>query len=183
MRSTRFFPLLLLLLLGSCASRFHMDADGLRIEVKDAEIQHDIDKAGGFPFQKGIAPLGKVKVAEAKLLLIPTENALGVSVPVNVSVIGKSWSGHIAFSASPAYEKETGIVYLHDFVLREIQVPGLPKDMGEAVAVIVTEVLQHTVKRYDIHQLDPQKFSEWIARLVLKDIQVRPDAVAVHLGV
>lgn len=181
-RQLKFLPVASFLLLGACASRFHMDADGLRIDVKDAEIQHAIDKAGGFPFQRGLSPLGKVKVAEAKLLLIPAENAVGISVPVDVSVIGKSWSGRIAFSAAPAYEKETGIIYLHDFALREIQVPGLSKEMGEAVATIVTEVLQHTVKRYDIHQLDSNQLGEWMVKLVLKDIQVRQDAVAVHLG-
>ena len=182
---TRILTLLALvpLVFSSCSSRFHLDADGLRVDIHDKEIQGAIDKAGGFPFQKGIDPVGKVKVAQAKLLLLPAENSVGLSIPVDVSVIGKSWSGRISFSAAPAYEKETGIIYLHDFALREIQVPGLSKEMGEMVSVLVTGVLRNTVKRYDIHQLDSRKTGEWMAKLVLKDVQVRSDAVAVHLGI
>jgi hypothetical protein len=126
--------------------------------------------------------VGKVRVAEAKLVLIPAENAVGLAVPIDISVLGKSWSGRIAFSAVLAYEKETGTIFLCDFAVREVEVPGLSKEMRGVAASLVTEVLRASVKRYDIHKLDPKKIGEWMAKLVLKDVQVRWDAVAVHLG-
>ena len=46
----------------------------------------------------------------------------------------------------------------------------------------ITEVLRDSVKRYDVYTLDPDKFVEAIARLLLKDIEVQRDAVAFHLG-
>jgi hypothetical protein len=174
--------LLLPFLLLSCSNRFHMDGDGLRIDIQDTEIQREIDKAGGFPVHKGVAPFGQVVAHSAKLLLVPSENAAGVSVPVTVTALGKSWSGRIDFSAVPAYEKETGIVYLHEFTVRSVEVPGLSKEMAEVSSALASEVLQRTIKRYDVHKLDPKKTGEWMAKLVLKDIQVRENAVSVHLG-
>lgn len=169
--------------LFSCAGPFHIGADGLRVDVLATDIQKQIDRKGGFPVHKGLELVGSVEVAKAELLLVPSENSIGLSVPVVVKRLGRSWSGSVAFTAAPAYEKETGIVYLHDFALRGIQVPGLPSDLEGITGTVVTEILHHTVKRYDIHQLDgSHSKAEWFAKLVLKDIQVGSDRVMVHLG-
>jgi len=169
-------------LLASCATGLKIGPDGLRFEVADTDLQKEIDKAAGFPVRKGVGSLGKLQVEQAKLLLIPGDNSLGVSMPVKVETFMKSWSGRIAFSATPVYEKETGKVFLTNFALREIQVPGLPSEIGNLSAQAVTTILHETVKRYDVYTLDGSKWGEGLAKLALKDIQVRERAVAFHLG-
>jgi hypothetical protein len=175
------FACLVLGLLVSCASGLKMGPDGLRFEVTDAQLQREIDKAGGFPIKKGVG-LGNLQAMQASLLLIPADNSLGLSVPVRVESILKSWKGQIAFSATPVFEKETGIIYLTNFVLREVQVPGLPSEIAQISATAVTAVLRETVKRYDVYRLDGSKWGEGMAKLALKDIQVKSNAVAFRLG-
>jgi len=169
-------------LLASCASGLKIGPDGLRFEVPDTDLQREIDKAAGFPIKKSVGSLGKLNVEQAKLLLIPGDNSLGVSMPVRVETFMKSWSGRIAFSATPVYEKETGKIFLTNFALREIQVPGLPSEFGNLSAQAVTTILRETVKRYDVYKLDGSKWGEGMAKLALKDIQVRDRTVAFHLG-
>jgi hypothetical protein len=170
-------------LLVSCAGPFHLGADGLRIDILASDIQKKIDQKGGFPIHKELEPVGGVQLSQATLVLVPAENSIGLSVPVEVKRLGRSWSGIIAFTAAPAYERETGIVYLHDFAVRDIQVPGLPHDMDGITSRVVTDILRDTIHRYDIYQLNgSHSKAEWFAKLVLKDIQVRADRVSVHLG-
>lgn len=169
-------------LLASCAPGLKLGPDGLRFEVPEADLQRQVDKAAGFPVKKSVSSLGKLQVDQAKLLLIPSDNSMGVSMPVKVETFLKNWSGRIAFSATPVYEKETGTVYLTNFTLREIQVPGLPAELGNLSAQAVTLLLHETVKRYDVYKLDGSKWGEGMAKLALKGIQVREGAVAFHLG-
>ena len=170
-------------LLVSCAGPFHIGADGLRVDVLATDIQQKIDKKGGFPVHEKLEFVGGVEVSKATLLLVPADNSIGLTVPVVVTRLGRSWSGIVAFTAAPAYEKETGIIYLHDFALRNIQVPGLPSDLEGITGKVVTEILHRSIKRIDINQLDgSHSKAEWFAKLVLKDIQVGNDRVSVHLG-
>lgn len=168
-------------LLASCATGLKIGPDGLRFEVPEADLQRQIDKAAGFPVKKSVSAVGKLQVDQAKLLLIPSDNSMGVSMPVRVETFMKSWNGKIAFTATPVYEKESGTVYLTNFTLREIQVPGLPSELGNLAAQAVTLVLHETVKRYDVYKLDGSKWGQGIAKLSLRDIQVREGAVAFHL--
>jgi hypothetical protein len=43
-------PFYLVSLLSSCAGRFHLDADGLRVDIYGTEIQRQIDKKGDSRF-------------------------------------------------------------------------------------------------------------------------------------
>jgi hypothetical protein len=181
---TRHFPVLAFAaFLVSCAGPFHIGADGLRVDVLATDIQKQIDKKGGFPVHEKLEFVGGVEVSKATLLLVPSDNSIGLTVPVVVTRLGRSWSGTVAFTAAPAYEKETGIIYLHDFALRDIQVPGLPSDLDGITGKVVTEILHRTIKRVDVYQLGgSHSKAEWFARLVLKDIRVSADRVSVHLG-
>lgn len=172
---------LVLGLLASCATGLKIGPDGLRFEVPEADLQRQIDKAAGFPMKKSLSSLGKLQVNQARLLLVPADNSMGVSMPVKVETFMKSWNGQIAFTATPVYEKETGIIYLTNFTLREIQVPGLPSEAGNLAAQAVTLILHETVKRYDVYKLDGSKWGQGLAKLSLRDIQVRQGAVAFHL--
>jgi hypothetical protein len=145
-------------------------------------LQREIDKVGGFPIKKSVGPLGKLQALHASLLLIPSDNSLGLSVPVKVESFMKSWDGRIAFSATPVFEKETGIIYLTNFALREIQIPGLPEEIGTISAKAVSLILRETIRRYDVYKLDGSKWGESMAKLGLKDIQVKNNAVAFRLG-
>jgi len=174
--------LLVAFLFAGCAGPLKIGPDGLRVEATDVQIQKEIDKAAGFPVRKSLAGMAKVQIEQARLLLIVPDNSIGVSMPVKVDAMMKSWSGRIAFSATPVYEKGTGVIYVTNFALRAIEVPGLPAELGDLAAKAVTLVLQETVKRYDVYRLDGSKWGEGLAKLALKDIQVRDSAVAFHLG-
>jgi Protein of unknown function (DUF1439) len=180
-RSLRCALLCGLFLLSSCAG-LKLGADGLRLEVSSAQIQRNIDRSTGFPMHRELGSLARLQVDQARLLLVPKDNSLGVSLPVKVHVLGRSWSGLVAFTARPVYERSTGTIYLTDFALREIQVSGLPADLGKLAAQAVTAILNESVRRYDVYRLDRSKFGEMLGRLVLKDIRVREDAVVFHLG-
>lgn len=173
--------LLVTFLLVSCGG-LKLGMDGLHFDVAGTDIQKKIDKTAGFPVHKELGSYGKIQVSQAKLLLIPKDNSVGLSVPVKVSAFVKSWSGTVAVSATPVYEKETGTIYLTNFALREVQVSGLPSEATSLAAKAVTLILNETVKRYDVYTLDRSKFGEDMARLALKDIKVREDAVVFHLG-
>jgi len=166
----------------ACSSAVRADPDGIRIRVTAAQLQQRIDRAGGFPIHRSLKLLGSIQVDSAQLLLLPEENSIGLSMPVKVQMLGRSWSGSVAFSVAPGYDRKTGTIFLHQFALREVQAEGLPQDIADLSAGIITEVLRDSVKRYDVYTLDPDKFVEAIARLLLKDIEVQRDAVAFHLG-
>ncbi len=166
----------------ACSSAVQVGADGIRVRVTAADLQRRIDRAAGFPVRRSLQPLGSVQVDAARLLLLPRENSIGVSMPLTVRTMGRSWSGSVAFSAAPGYDRETGTIFLHAFALREVQGTGLPRELADLCAGIVSGVLRDAVRRYDVHTLDREKKDENAARWLLKDIEVQPDAVAFHLG-
>jgi hypothetical protein len=166
----------------ACSSAVQLSADGIRVRVTAVELQRRLDQVAGFPVRQRLAPLGSIQVESARLMLLPQENSIGLSMPLKVATLGRSWSGTVAFSVAPGYDRQTGTIYLHQFALREVQGTGLPGEVAHLAAGIVTEILRQSVKRIDVYTLDPARSNEGIARLLLKDIEVHQDAVAFHLG-
>lgn len=167
---------------AACSGAMEVGPDGIRVRMKASDLQQRLDRAAGFPVHRSLQPLGSIEVASARLVLEPGDNALGLSMPVKVRTLGRSWSGQVAFSAAPGYDRDTGTIYLHRFALRQVQGTGLPQEIADLCAGILTQALRDSVKRVDVYTLDRGNSRENAARYLLKDIEVQEDGVAFHLA-
>ena len=166
----------------ACSGPVRMGPGGLQVRMTANELQQMLDRVAGFPVRRSLDGLGSVRIQSAQLVLLPDDNAIGLSMPVDVGTMGRSWSGTVALSAVPGYDRKTGTIYLHDFVVREVQAAGLPRQLAGLSAGVITEVLRDSVQRYDVHTLDPDRRDEKAARMLLKEIEVQRDAVVFRLG-
>ena len=173
-------PLVLLLLVG-CAG-FKIGKDGFGFELAAATIQSEIDKKAGFPIEQDAGGVAEVVLSAATLQLWPDENAIGMRLPVKVKIPFGKWHGTASISTVPEYVPAEGAIYVTHLKLRRIEVDGLPAPIESAVAAAVTKILDMTIQRYKVYELDKDKFGEQMASLILKDVKVHPDGVFFRLG-
>lgn len=172
---------LALSLLVSCAG-FQIGKDGFGFELAATRIQSEIDKRGGFPFEQSASDVAKVRVRNATLRLFPGENAIGLEVPVEVKVPFSKFSGSATVSTVPEYVASEGAIYVTQLKVRQLRIPGLPSSLEEVVGNVVTQILDLSVQRYKVHELDKEDFGQSMARLILKDVKVHPEGVFFRLG-
>lgn len=170
-----------LVVLASCAG-FKIGKDGFGFELAATRIQSEIDKRGGFPFEQNASDLAKVRVRNATLQLFPGENAIGLSIPVEVKVPFSKFSGAATVSTVPEYVASEGAIYVTQLKVRQLKIPGLPSSLEEVVGNVVTQILDLSVQRYKVHELDKEDFGQSMARLILKEIKVNPEGVFFRLG-
>lgn len=185
MRTVRLLPLfaflLTPLLLASCYG-FKIGRDGFGFELAATRIQSEIDKRAGFPFEQEAGGVAQVSVSQASIQLWPEENAIGLRVPVKVKIPFGKWTGSASVSTVPEYVPSEGAVYISQLKVRDLKIPGLSASIEGAVATVVTKLIEVSIQRYKIYELDKDKFGEQMARLVLKDIKVHPEGVFFRLG-
>lgn len=173
-------PLAFVLLAG-CAG-FKIGKDGFGFELAAATIQSEIDKKAGFPIEQDAGGVAEVALSAATLQLWPDENAIGLRLPVKVKIPFTKWHGAASISTVPEYVPAEGAIYVTHLKLRRIEVDGLPAPIESAVATAVTKILDMTIQRYKVYELDKEKFGEHMASLVLKDVKVHPEGVFFRLG-
>ncbi len=164
-----------------CAGPFRIGPDGFGVRLSKPEIQGQIDSKAGFPFSRSVADLAKVKIDRATLLLVPSDNSVGLSVPAVVSLPFKTYKGTIGVTTEPEYDSKEGALYVSHLKVRELHLPGLPSELESPVILAVNQILDVSVGRYQVHKLDRGKLGENVARLLLKEIKVQEDGVFFRL--
>lgn len=185
MNVRRLLPLgtcLLASLLMTACYGFKIGKDGFGFELAATRIQSEIDKRAGFPFEQEAGGVAQVSVSQASLKLWPEENAIGLQVPVKVKIPFGKWTGSASVSTVPEYVASEGAIYISQLKVRDLKIPGLSASIESAVATVVTRIIEVSVQRYKVYELDKDKFGEQMARLVLKDIKVHPEGVFFRLG-
>lgn len=170
-----------LALLASCAG-FKIGKDGFGFELAATRIQSEIDKHAGFPFKQDAGEMAEVRVRNAALALFPDENAIGLSIPVEVKVPFSKFSGAATVSTVPEYVPSEGAIYVTHLTVRQLKIPGLSASLENTVSTVVTKILDLSVQRYKVYELDRNEFGQSMARLVLKDVKVHPEGVFFRLG-
>ena len=169
------------LALAGCAG-FKIGKDGFGFELAAKAIQSEIDKKAGFPIEQEAGGVAEVALNAATLQLWPDENAIGLRLPVKVKIPFTKWHGVASISTVPEYVPSEGAIYVTHLKLRKLEVDGLPAPIENAVAAAVTKILDITIQRYKVYELDKAKFGEQMARLILKDVKVHPEGVFFRLG-
>ncbi len=173
--------LLVVAVLFGCAGPFRIGPDGFGVQLTKIEIQSQIDRKGGFPISQSAGGMAKVRIEHATLLLVPSENSIGLSVPAEVTLPFKSYKGTIGITTVPEYDAKEGALYVSHLKVRELHLPSLPSELESPVIFAVNEILNRSVGRYKVHELDRNKLGENVARLLLKDILVKDDGVFFRL--
>jgi len=185
MRLARFLPVMAVLalpfVLGSCYG-FKVGKDGFGFELAATRIQSEIDKRAGFPIEQEAGGVAEVSVSQASVQLWPNENAIGLRIPVKVKIPFGKWTGAATVSTVPEYVPSEGAVYVSQLKLRKLEIPGLSSSIEGAVSTVVTKIIEVSIQRYKVYELDKDKFGEQMARLALKDIKVHPEGVFFRLG-
>jgi len=172
---------LVMLVLAGCAG-FKIGKDGFGFELAATRIQSEIDKKAGFPIEQDAGGVAEVGLNAATLQLWPEENAIGLRLPVKVKIPFGKWTGAVVVSTVPEYVPSEGAVYVSHLAIRKLEIPGLSSSIEGAVSTVVTRILEVSIQRYKIYELDKDKFGEQMARLALKDIKVHPEGVFFRLG-
>jgi len=176
-------PVLLgVLVLASCAG-FGIGKDGFGFELAATRIQSEIDKHAGFPFTQDVGGAGEVRVTNATLMLFPEENAIGLNVPVSVKAPFVSrLSGAATVSTVPEYDPNEGAIYVTHLTVRNLEIPGLSSSLSGVVSTVVTKILDVSIQRYKVYELDRKDYGQSMAKLLLKDVKVHPQGVFFRLG-
>jgi hypothetical protein len=171
-----------LALLAGCAGPFRIGPGGFGVEIPKEDLQKQVDKKTGFPYERSLGTIAKLRIGQAEVKLYPDENTLGLTLPASIKLGFFTIKGNIAVSTVPEYDPSEGAIYISHLTVRELQVPGVSSEVSELAAGAVTEILNLSVKRYKIYELDRKKFGEHMAKLLLKEIKVRQDGIFFRLG-
>ena len=185
LRDMKILPLHLalaaLVLLAGCAGPFRIGSEGFGFEVPTEDLQKQVDQKTGFPYERSLG-IAKLHVGQAEVKLYPEENAVGLTLPAYVKVGFLSLKGSLAVSTVPEYDSTDGAIYISHLTVRELKIPGVTPEVSDLSAEAVAEILNLSVKRYKIYQLDRKKFGERLTKLLLKDVKVQKDGIFFHMG-
>lgn len=177
---------LALVLAGGAALVVHFQNGRGTVRVAISQAMIDRTLAARFPRDRTYLKIIRVAYANPAATLLPGSDrirvALEVRVDLGVKGLAKSYQGGAALTTGVGYRHET-----HEFFLQDAQVESLdiPKLTPRELAVIrdgLNLVADEWLRSVTVYQLTDRDTKHRLARLVLRDIEVRGDRVEAVLG-
>lgn len=158
----------------------------LEVRIPKAEVQRDLRRA--FPVSRSYAGIAEVTLRDPTLILGGSENRLTVGLAAIVSPRAlrgiEVTRGGVTFSGGLAFDKKTG-----RFLLQNVTVDSVGIDLGDVdkrvrrgIIEVIRALLREELEGAPVHQLNPREIRTPIAKLFLRDVTIREDAIVVTLG-
>lgn len=164
------------LLLAGCATL----ATAQDIYFTRAELQQGLE--GYLPYSQEY-PLLKLTLEQPELTLLAAEQRIQIRAALTLSTAftgtGQGW---VTLSGQPDYRPAEHSFYIKDLALSELQVTGLPAELNPHLKQLTQDILAPLLAEQPIYTLSDNNMQESLAKMMLRSLTVKEDAVVASLS-
>jgi hypothetical protein len=159
---------------------------GRRYEVVVTQERIDTTLREQFPQSKSYFYILKIDYhnPEVKLLEGRDRVQIGLDATLNIKLSTEleELGGGVTLTSGIRYDVDEYAFYLSDVVLERLDIQGVPEKLMGQVRDAVTQAAEETLAKYPVYMLDGADAKKQAARLLLKDFEVKQQAVYITLG-
>lgn len=150
--------------------------------------QEQIDEALSerFPLTKRHYMIFNITYSNPEVRLLEEVNRIqvGLDAGLNLLVNGEmtELSGGATVTFGIRYAPEAQVFFLDDAVFTRLDIPGVPERILDQVKAFASIAAQEVLETVPVYRLEAKDVKTTAAKLLLKDFEVRDQAIHVTLG-
>lgn len=173
------FAIILAVLLVHCGRSYE-------VVIPESEVRGDLQRK--FPTSERYAGVAEVTLRDPSLLLGRSQNRLTIGLNAVVTPLGITIAevgrGRVVFTSGLAFNDSLGHFYLDDVNVDSVALDliEVEEDVEEGIEEVIRVMLREELEGTPVYHLKPGEIRTTVARLFLRDVRIRKDAIVVTLG-
>lgn len=159
---------------------------GKRYEVVIEQTQIDAALAKKFPLAKKYLLIFEITYSNPQVELLEKDDRIRVALDANLDLrIGgerKSLGGSCSITSGMRFDPATQEFFLADARFERLEIQGIPENYLNQVTEFASKAAKEFVETQPIYRLKAKDSKTAAAKLLLKDVDVKNQAVHVTLG-
>lgn len=156
------------------------------VVIPESEVRGDLQRK--FPTSERYAGIAEVTLRDPSLLLGRSRNRLTIGLNAVVTPLGIAIAevgrGRVVFTSGLAFNDSPGHFYLDDVNVDSVALDlvEVEEDVEEGIEEVIRVMLQEDLEGTPVYHLKPGEIRTTVAKLFLRDVTIRKDAIVVTLG-
>lgn len=159
---------------------------GKRYEVVIPQATIDSALSEKFPASKEYLLIFSITYSNPQVTLLEEEDRVRVGLDAALNIRfnhePKNLGGGATVTSGIRYDSETQEFYLDDAEFDQLEIQGIPEKWLEKVTEIASKAAKEFVETRPVYRLEAKDAMTAAAKLLLKDFEVRDQAIHVTLG-
>lgn len=174
--------ILVVIVLAAATTWYFLREQTWTFSFAQAELEEQL--AERFPLQKTYFGLITVHYDNPRVALREGSNriTIGLDARVNAKVNDIDVGGGADVVTRIAYDSETGSFLLHQPRLLNLDVPGVKPFLLDRARDAANELVAERIEGIPVYKLRPKDVKTSLARLILKEVEVRDGKLYLVLG-
>lgn len=178
---------ILLIVLALVASGTLLYFNGKRYEVKITQAQIGAGISDRFPATKKYLLIFSITYANPQVTLLEDQDRIqvGLDATLNIRLNGESkeLGGGTTVISGIRYENETQEFFLDDAEFDRLEIQGIPDKWLNQVTEFASKAAKEFIETKPVYGLEAKDAKTAAAKLLLKEFEVRDQAIYVTLGI
>jgi hypothetical protein len=160
---------------------------GRRYEVVITQEQISSKLAQRFPASKEYLLVFNITYTDPQVILLENENRVqvGLTATLNMRINGKpkELKGIASVTTGIRYENATQEFFLDQAEFNRLEIQGIPDKWLKLVTEVASKAAKNYIETKPIYQIKAKDVKTTAAKLLLKEFEVRDQAIYVRLGI
>lgn len=160
---------------------------GKRYEVVITQAQIDAALSEKFPATKKHLLIFAITYDNPQVTLLEEEDRVqvGLNATLNLHLNGepKTLGGGATLTSGLRYDGDTQEFFLDDVVFDRLEIQGVPEKWLDQVADFAAKAAREFLQTRPVHRLEAKDAKSTATKLLLKEVEVRDQAIHVSLGI
>ena len=160
---------------------------GKRYEVVITQEKIDAGLEDRFPASTEFLLIFEITYSNPEVTLLDDDDRVqvGLDATLNVRVDGeeKELGGGATVTTGIRYEPETREFFLDDAEFQRLDIEGIPEKWSDQVKKLAGQAAEKFLERHPVYKLEAKDGKTAVARFLLRDVEVKEQAVYVTLGI
>lgn len=159
---------------------------GKRYEIDIPQSKIDSTLAEIFPATKNYLIIFDITYSNPQVTLLEDDDRVQVGLDATLNIRlndePKELGGGATVTSGIRYDSDTQEFFLDDAVFDRLEIQGVPEKWLEKVTEVASEAAKEFVQSKPVYRLEATDAKTVAAKLLLKDFEVREQAIHVTLG-
>ena len=159
---------------------------GKRYQVIIPQEKIDLKLSERFPATKNYLIIFNITYSNPQVTLLEDEDRVqvGLDATLNIRLNNepKELGGGVTLTSGIRYDSDAQEFFLDDAIFDRLDIQGIPEKWLEKVAEVASEAAKEFVQSKPVYRLEAKDAKTAAAKLLLKDFEVREQAIHVTLG-
>ena len=107
---------------------------------------------------------------------------MDATLNLSINEEGKELGGGATVTSKIRYDSETQEFFLDDAEFERLEIQGVPDKWLQQVTKVASELARDHVEKHPVYRLEAKDAKTAAAKLLLKDFEVRDQAIHITLG-